>query len=88
MFSFLVSRIESSMRELLQTDLALYPPSQWKDQGWDFVDSLDPQREWDGFSYVDMPDPLKGMEVRQAQGLGFRGWLCHAHVCGVREGCV
>jgi hypothetical protein len=52
------------MRELLDTDLALYPTDKWKQQGWDFIDSLDPQREWQGFSYVDMPDPLKGMEVR------------------------
>ncbi|KAF6265515.1 phycocyanobilin ferredoxin oxidoreductase-like protein [Scenedesmus sp. NREL 46B-D3] len=61
-FSFLVGRLESSMRELLDTDLALYPADKWKQQGWDFIDSLDPQKEWEGFSYVDMPDPLKGME--------------------------
>jgi hypothetical protein len=63
-FSFLVGRLESSMRELLDTDLALYPVDKWKQQGWDFIDSLDSKREWEGFSYVDMPDPLKGMEVR------------------------
>jgi hypothetical protein len=51
------------MRELLDTDLALYPAEKWKTKGWDFIDSMDPQREWEGFSYVDMPDPLKGMEV-------------------------
>lgn len=62
-FSFLVGRLESSMRELLGTDLALYPTEKWKQQGWDFIDSLDPKREWEGFSYVDMPDPLKGQEV-------------------------
>uniref|UniRef100_A0A383VNQ6 Phycocyanobilin:ferredoxin oxidoreductase n=1 Tax=Tetradesmus obliquus TaxID=3088 RepID=A0A383VNQ6_TETOB len=61
-FSFLVGRLESSMRELLGTDLALYPTEKWKQQGWDFIDSLDPKREWEGFSYVDMPDPLKGQE--------------------------
>lgn len=45
------------------TDLALYPVDKWKDKGWDFIDSLDPKREWEGFSYCDMPDPMKGQEV-------------------------
>lgn len=44
-------------------DLALYPSEKWKDKGWDFIDSLDPTREWGGFSYMDMPDPAKGQEV-------------------------
>jgi hypothetical protein len=73
------------MRELLDTDLALYPADKWKARGWDFIDSMDPKREWEGFSYVDMPDPLKGMEVSLALGfagsgvtprfLGFWGYL-------------
>lgn len=63
-FEFLVARIENSLRELLEEDLALYPVDKWKTRGWDFMDSMDPNREWDGFSYVDMPSPLKGMEVR------------------------
>lgn len=46
------------------TDLALYPADKWKDKGWDFIDSLDPKQEWGGFSYMDMPNPIKGQEVR------------------------
>ncbi|KAF8066305.1 pcyA [Scenedesmus sp. PABB004] len=61
-FSFLVGRLEASMRELLETDIALYPAAKWKGRHWDFIDSLDPTREWEGFSYVDMPDPIKGQE--------------------------
>jgi hypothetical protein len=45
------------------TDLALYPSEKWKDKGWDFIDSMDPTREWGGFSYMDMPNPAKGQEV-------------------------
>lgn len=48
---------------VLCADLALYPAEKWKDQGWDFIDSLDAKREWGGFSYMDMPDPIKGQEV-------------------------
>lgn len=44
-------------------DLALYPADKWKDKGWDFIDSLDPKQEWGGFSYMDMPHPIKGQEV-------------------------
>jgi hypothetical protein len=51
------------LRGVLAADLALYPAEKWKDQGWDFIDSLDPKREWGGFSYMDMPDPIKGQEV-------------------------
>lgn len=47
------------------TDLALYPSEKWKDKGWDFIDSLDPTREWGGFSYMDMPNPAKGQEVSE-----------------------
>lgn len=43
---------------------------EWKQQGWDFIDSLDLQREWEGFNYVDMPDPLKGQEVKASWGSG------------------
>jgi hypothetical protein len=30
-------------------ELTLYPPPKWKERGWDFIDSSDPQREWDGW---------------------------------------
>ncbi|GFR52683.1 hypothetical protein Agub_g15309 [Astrephomene gubernaculifera] len=59
---FLVARIEGCWRELLDTDLNLYPVDQWKAHGWDLVDSEDPQRQLDGFSYADIPDPAEGAE--------------------------
>lgn len=62
MIEFLVARIEGSLRELLDVDLALYPPDKWKSNGWDFIDSIDPKREWDGWAYVDIPNPDKGEE--------------------------
>lgn len=81
-FEFLVTRIEGSMRELLETDLALYPADKWKAKGWDFIDSLDPKREWDGFSYVDMPNPLKGMEVRDFLSIKhWRFWVIMRPMC-------
>jgi hypothetical protein len=43
-------------------DLTLYPPQKWKEKGWDFIDSMDPQREWDGWAYADIPDPQRGEE--------------------------
>eukprot|EP00955_Chlamydomonas_euryale_P061936 358234-Chlamydomonas_euryale.AAC.9 len=58
----LVSRLEGSWRELLRPDLNLYPPSEWKAQGWDWCDSMDPHRELDGFAYSDVPDPAPGAE--------------------------
>lgn len=61
-FAFMTGRIEHSFRELLDTDLAMYPADKWKDKGWDFIDSLDPKQEWGGFSYMDMPNPAKGQE--------------------------
>lgn len=30
--------------------------------GWDFLDSMDPAREWDGWSFADIADPPKGSE--------------------------
>ena len=36
------------------------PASQ--DLGWDYVDSMDPKREWDGWSFADIADPAKGEE--------------------------
>lgn len=57
---FLVGRLEGSLRELLDEDLSLYPPQKWKDVGWDFIDSVDLHREWEGWAYVDIPDPEKG----------------------------
>ena len=43
-------------------DLNLYPAKEWKEQGWDWCDSMDPQRELDGYSDADVPDPEKGQE--------------------------
>ena len=43
-------------------DLNLYPPEKWKAQGWDWCDSMDPQRELDGFAHADVPDPEPGEE--------------------------
>jgi hypothetical protein len=43
-------------------DLNLYPASEWKAQGWDWCDSMDPERELDGFSDGDIPSPAKGEE--------------------------
>jgi hypothetical protein len=37
-----------------------FPPPQ--DLGWDYIDSMDPQREWDGWSFADIADPAKGEE--------------------------
>jgi hypothetical protein len=76
-FCFLMGRIENSFRELLDTDLALYPADKWKDKGWDFIDSLDPKREWGGFSYMDMPDPVKGQEVGCCRGDAYM----RSHAC-------
>ena len=45
----LQSRPTPAARSALIAELTLYPPSKWKDKGWDFIDSLDPQREWDGW---------------------------------------
>ena len=44
------------------SDLNLYPAKEWKEKGWDWCDSMDPQRELDGFSDADVPDPEKGQE--------------------------
>ncbi|GLC43951.1 hypothetical protein PLESTB_000213300 [Pleodorina starrii] len=59
---FLVARIEGSWREFMDEDLCLYPRDKWKSLGWDLVDSEDPKRELEGFSYADIPDPEKGAE--------------------------
>ncbi|KAG2443466.1 hypothetical protein HXX76_001822 [Chlamydomonas incerta] len=59
---FLVARLEGCWREILDTDLCLYPREKWKEQGWDLVDSMDPTQELEGFSYADIPDPAKGEE--------------------------
>lgn len=36
------------------------PPPQ--DNGWDFIDSMDPAGEWDGWAFADIADPPKGGE--------------------------
>ena len=46
----------------VSSDLNLYPAKEWKEKGWDWCDSMDPQRELDGFSDADVPDPEKGQE--------------------------
>ena len=40
----------------------MYPRDKWKAKGWDFMDSMDPNREWDGFAYADVDDPEQGEE--------------------------
>ena len=45
-----------------RADLNLYPAREWKGRGWDWCDSMDPQRELDGFSDADIPDPERGAE--------------------------
>ncbi|GAX73683.1 hypothetical protein CEUSTIGMA_g1134.t1 [Chlamydomonas eustigma] len=59
---FLVTRIEGSWRELLKSDLNLYPPIEWKAHGWDWCDSMDPGMELEGFADVDVPNPKPGEE--------------------------
>ncbi|GIL51368.1 hypothetical protein Vafri_7374 [Volvox africanus] len=59
---FMVTRIEGCWREILDEDLCLYPRDKWKSVGWDLVDSEDPKRELEGFSWADIPDPVKGAE--------------------------
>ncbi|MEW5300657.1 MAG: hypothetical protein WDW36_003571 [Sanguina aurantia] len=58
--AFMVARVEGCWRESCENDLTLYPAEHWKQQGWDFADSMDPERQWDGFANVDIPDPVKG----------------------------
>ena len=43
-------------------DLNLYPRQKWKALGLDFCDSMDPQRELNGWAYGDVPNPNKGEE--------------------------
>lgn len=43
-------------------DLCLYPADKWKQQGWDFCDSVDPARELDGWAWSDVPFPESGEE--------------------------
>ena len=64
MFSFLTGRLGGCIRELLEDDLALYPPAKWKDLGWDFIDTADLGRSKGGLSYLEVPNPSKGQEVR------------------------
>lgn len=54
--------LTSSSLSLCPADLNLYPASEWKAQGWDWCDSMDPGRELDGFSDADIPNPEKGQE--------------------------
>jgi hypothetical protein len=39
-----------------------FPPARPQDNGWDFIDSMDVGREWDGWSNSDIADPPKGGE--------------------------
>ncbi len=43
-------------------DLMIYPPEKWKKHGWHWIDSMDPERELEGFSDADIPDPEEGEE--------------------------
>ncbi len=58
----LLSRLHSVGLRPLPPDLSLYPPDKWKDVGLDLVDSEDPKRELEGFSYADIPDPEQGAQ--------------------------
>ena len=57
-----MGRLEGSFRELLEDDLNIYPISEWKQKGLDWCDSMDPERELEGWSDGDIPDPSKGEE--------------------------
>jgi hypothetical protein len=57
-----VGRLEGSFRELMENDLNLYPSSQWKSKGLDWIDSMDPDRELEGWSEGDIPDPAEDEE--------------------------
>ena len=46
----------------MSAELSLYPSEKWKAEGFDFVDSMDPERELKGMAYVDVPNPEKGNE--------------------------
>jgi hypothetical protein len=41
--------------------MGLYPADKWK-ADYDICDSMDPQRELDGWSYADIAHPDKGQE--------------------------
>jgi hypothetical protein len=42
-------------------ELNLYPPEKWKGL-FDFMDSMDPKREWDNWAWADIPDPVRKSE--------------------------
>jgi phycocyanobilin:ferredoxin oxidoreductase len=55
------AKIEALVRELIDDELALYPPNKWKAKGWDYMDTEDPNNErWGGWAHVDAPDPKRG----------------------------
>jgi phycocyanobilin:ferredoxin oxidoreductase len=55
------ARLEGLLRELVDDELALYPPQKWKAKGWDYMDTEDPNNaRWGGWAHVDAPDPKKG----------------------------